>query len=333
MKNCPLVTIVVPVYNGEQYISECINSIINQDYTNLEIIVIDDGSQDGSKSILEDFARKDDRIRVIIQENAGVSVARNAALDIMKGEYLCLVDQDDCISPNYITYFVDLICNNDAEIAVVPKARRFVGKLKFDDEIVDDEISVIDGQEAAIQMLYYNFIIAPWNKIISTKLIKKNKLRFDKRFFSGEGFLFSVECFQRAKKVAIGHKLVYYYRCDNENSGMTKFNEWVFNSSLEAQEVIRNNIICKEPRIMKACEYALWHTNCDMLSYMVGCNAVDTHYDDYKTILKACKKGAKFAIGAPISKKEKIKALSFAISPRIAIKLINRFRLRKYTSD
>lgn len=329
----PLISIIVPVYNGEKYISECIESIQKQDYKNLEIIAVDDGSSDNSLCILKEYAAKDSRIKVIAKENGGVSSARNMAMDIMCGEYLCLVDQDDCIVPDYVSYFQELIQNSYADIAVVPQAKRFVGEFVVEAGAEKDHVEIISGQEAARQMLYYNFIIAPWNKMISTKLIYRDNLRFNERFFSGEGFLFSIECFQRAKRVAVGHKRVYYYRCDNRDSGMTKFNEWVLRSSLEAQEIIKNSIINKKREVMRACEYAAWHTNCDMLSYLVGCNAVQSHYDTYKVIKKICRKKAIYAFGAPIAIKEKLKAVTYVLSPDFAVALINKFRLRKYTRE
>lgn len=327
----PLITVIVPVYNGAAYIRECILSIMNQDYENLEIILVDDGSGDNSLQILREYAGKDRRIRVIAKENGGVSSARNAAMNIMSGRYLCLVDQDDCIAPDYVSYFLGLILRGHAEMAVVPQARRFVGEFRNEAPEETDPVEVLNGQEAARQMLYYNFIIAPWNKMISTELIYKYHIFFDERYFSGEGFLFSIECFQRAERVAVGHKRVYYYRCDNSNSGMTKFNEWVLHSSLEAQTMIKNSIIDRDKRMMAACEYATWHTNCDMLSYLVGCNAVRAHYDTYKAVRKVCRSKAIYAFGGPVSLKEKLKAATYMISPKLAVAVINRFRLRKYT--
>lgn len=331
----PLITIIVPVYNGAAYIRECILSIMNQDYENLEIILVDDGSSDNSLQILREYAGKDGRIRVVAKENGGVSSARNAAMNIMSGRYLCLVDQDDCIAPDYVSYFLGLILRGHAEIAVVPQARRFVGEFRNEACIENsseiDYEEVLNGQEAARQMLYYNFIIAPWNKMISTELICKNNIQFVEKLWGGEGFLFSIECFQRAERVAVGHKRVYYYRCDNSNSGMTKFNEWVLHSSLEAQNMIKNSIIDRDKRMMAACEYATWHTNCDMLSYLVGCNAVRAHYDTYKAVRKVCRSKAIYAFGGPISLKEKWKAATYMISPELAVTVINKFRLRKYT--
>lgn len=94
----PLITVVVPIYKVEQYLAECVDSILNQTYTNLEIYLVDDGSPDRCGEICNEYAKKDSRIRVIHQENKGLSGARNSAIDVFKGEYITFVDSDDWIS-------------------------------------------------------------------------------------------------------------------------------------------------------------------------------------------------------------------------------------------
>lgn len=96
--NTPLVSIVIPVYNVELYLRECLDSVISQTYHNLEIICVNDGSPDNSLSILEEYAAKDSRIRIISQENAGISVARNTGMDVATGEYIYFLDSDDYIA-------------------------------------------------------------------------------------------------------------------------------------------------------------------------------------------------------------------------------------------
>ena len=99
MENTPLISVIIPVYNVEKYLQKCLDSVINQTYTNLEIICVEDGSPDNSGAILDEYAQKDSRIIVIHQENAGVSIARNRALDIATGEYITFVDSDDWLEP------------------------------------------------------------------------------------------------------------------------------------------------------------------------------------------------------------------------------------------
>lgn len=102
MKNNPLISVVVPVYNTEKYLAECLSSIIDQTYKNLEIVLIDDGSTDGSGKICDEYAKKDSRIVVVHQKNGGQSSARNKGLKIIHGKYVAMIDSDDKVMPNFI---------------------------------------------------------------------------------------------------------------------------------------------------------------------------------------------------------------------------------------
>lgn len=97
MQDMPLVSVIIPVYKTERYLHRCIDSLVNQDYKNIEIILIDDGSPDHCGNICDEYAKKDKRIRVIHQENQGISVARNAGIKKSCGEYICFVDSDDYV--------------------------------------------------------------------------------------------------------------------------------------------------------------------------------------------------------------------------------------------
>lgn len=331
----PLITIIVPVYNGERYINECVDSILQQDYKNIELLLINDGSRDNSGKIIDDYANKDNRVRAIHQKNAGVSTTRNNALDVAKGEYICLVDQDDYISKDYVSYFYNLILENDAEIATTPTARKFTSeKIKNNVERnIEDKVEVWTGVKAAEEMLYYNLIIAPWNKMISRSLIEENKIRFDCRYFGGEGFLFSLECFANAKKVAMGNKIVYNYRCDNPNSGMTKFSMIMIDSSINSQKTIKEKLLKNNPELKFACKYSNWHTYCDCLNFFIGCNVVKQHKEKYKEVKKVCRKDALCVLKASIPTKEKIKGIFYFISPYWTARLINHFRVRRFTVE
>ncbi len=114
----PLVSIIVPVYKVESYLQRCLDSIVNQTYTNLEIILIDDGSPDNCPQICDEYAAKDKRIVVIHKENGGLSDARNAGLDICQGEYITFIDSDDWVADEYVATMINLALENNAEIVV-----------------------------------------------------------------------------------------------------------------------------------------------------------------------------------------------------------------------
>src|SRR5690554_2831077 len=116
VKNEPLISIIVPVFNKENYLRECLDSIINQDYQNFELIVVNDGSTDGSKIICEEYAAKTDKIILVHKENGGVSSARNIGLQKAKGEWITFVDGDDYISKNYLNVVLD---KEDSDFLIV----------------------------------------------------------------------------------------------------------------------------------------------------------------------------------------------------------------------
>lgn len=114
-----MVSVIVPVYNVEKCLRRCIDSILRQTYTNFELILIDDGSTDGSGAICDEYARKDNRIKVIHRENGGLSAARNSGLEVMTGEYVTFIDSDDYVTDNYIEYMYTLMVENKGDISAV----------------------------------------------------------------------------------------------------------------------------------------------------------------------------------------------------------------------
>ena len=327
-----LISILIPFYNDEKYINECMDSVLDQDYQNIEVIAIDDGSSDNTLDILKSYAKKDKRVKCITQANAGVSATRNKALSIAKGKYVCLIDQDDTVDSDYISYFYNLITTNNAEIALTPQPFKFNSDTVKNISEVNDNITVITGKEAAKQMLYYNFVIAPWNKMISMDLIKKNNIEFNAKLYGGEGFKFSIDCFKVANKVALGNRKVYNYRCDNANSGMTKFRMSIVDSSIYAQKLILEGI-GNDLELINACKYANWHTYTDLYNSFVGCGVIKQYKDKYKEIKKVVKRDALLSLKAPINHKEKIKGIMYSINPYLTAKIINKLRVRKFTTE
>lgn len=127
----PLITVIIPIYNVEQYLHQCVDSILNQTYKNLEIILVDDGSPDNCGVICDKYAKLDERIRVIHKKNGGLSDARNAGLNIMQGEYIVFVDSDDWMEPDGINYLYQLAEKNDADLVIggVEKVEDESGKI------------------------------------------------------------------------------------------------------------------------------------------------------------------------------------------------------------
>ena len=172
-----LVSVIIPVYNVKNYLIRCLESIIRQSYTNLEIICINDGSTDGSERILEEFSKKDDRIKIIHQENKGLSAARNTGLDYVHGEYISFVDSDDYLSTDCYSLCIPLFKNDVDVIYFSANVVAELGgvKLKTDDYYYqvhhENKIKVSPA-------ILKKENVAAWNKIYKTDIIKKNNLLF-----------------------------------------------------------------------------------------------------------------------------------------------------------
>lgn len=155
-----LVSIIVPVYNVEKYIDKCVRSLLKQDYGNIEVILVDDGSPDKSGYIIDRLKEEDNRIVVIHQENHGVSSARNAGMAVASGEYITFVDGDDWVDANYVTYFVDLLEKSSCD--VVMNKNNYSGC----NDISKNNFSVISA-EKAIEWIYLgDLFVAVWNRCI-----------------------------------------------------------------------------------------------------------------------------------------------------------------------
>lgn len=331
----PLITIIIPVYNEEHYLKEGIESVLKQDYENLEILIVDDGSTDNSANILDSFARRDNRIKVIHKENSGVSNSRNLALKEAKGEYICFMDADDYITKDYVSYLYKLIEEKKTEISLVPMPKKFKGSEKPNLEIntSSDKIEIWTGKKATAEMLYYRVKESSWCKLIKIDLIKRNNIKFNPDLKCGEGFNFCTECLQMANKVAVGNKTIYFYRVDNINSAMTRFNMDRIKNGVKAIQLIDKNLKVRDEELVKACHYAYWHTHCDFLNTIIGCKVEKKYSKEYKEIKQICRKQALCVLSAPISVKEKIKGILYFINPYITAKLINHFRIRKFTIE
>ena len=176
----PLITIIVPVYKVEPYLRRCLNSIVNQTFTNLEIILVDDGSPDNCPQICDEYAAKDNRIIVIHKENGGLSDARNAGLDICKGDYISFVDSDDWISNTFIELLLNAATENNAEIAISSHiTTNQIYDLKIND--VKSPKYEIFNPISAVKKLWTDkkiTFVTAWGKLIKSSLLKN--IRFPK---------------------------------------------------------------------------------------------------------------------------------------------------------
>lgn len=205
--NTPLITVIVPVYNVEKYLKKCIDSIINQTYPNLEIILVDDGATDNSGAICDMYAARDDRIVVLHKENGGLSDARNAALDIAKGEYITLVDSDDSVTTDYVEYMHMLLIQNEADISACELKKVYADTDELD--VCQENAEQFSGVDA-LEHLLYQKKVAP---CAVCKLYKREifeEIRYPKGIHY-EDLATIYKVLHKCEKVVLGKEQKYYY--------------------------------------------------------------------------------------------------------------------------
>ena len=213
-----LISVIVPVYRVEKYLERCVKSILSQTYKNLEVILVDDGSPDQCPAICDACAEKDARVKVIHQENKGLSGARNAGIDAASGEYLAFVDSDDYVSPHFIEELYQLLQDTGCAI----------GQCRFSyvkgDGLVEegDSAFCIYRGESLMEQLYGPeekatcFVVA-WNKLYRAELFKETGIRYPEgRIHEDEATTYRL--FHEAKKLAFLDRALYGYYTENGGS-------------------------------------------------------------------------------------------------------------------
>lgn len=206
----PKISIIVPVYNVEQYLNQCVESIVGQTYQNLEIILVDDGSPDSCPKMCEDWANNDKRIQVIHKLNGGLSDARNAGIDVASGEYLMFVDSDDFIAANMVMDLYALLNRINADIACGGVYRYCDGKITdiYNEVIRSDEV-IFSGIDQLKNMLNSRTECSACGKLYRRLLIGSH--RFIKERYN-EDIIFLFPLYATCSKVVYTNKRYYYYR-------------------------------------------------------------------------------------------------------------------------
>ena len=214
----PLISVIVPVYRVEEYLERCVKSILSQTYKNLEVILVDDGSPDQCPAICDACAEKDARVKVIHQENKGLSGARNAGIDAASGEYLAFVDSDDYVSPHFIEELYQLLQDTGCAI----------GQCRFSyvkgDGLVEegDSAFCIYRGESLMEQLYgpeekATYFVVAWNKLYRAELFKETGIRYPEgRIHEDEATTYRL--FHEAKKLAFLDRALYGYYTENGGS-------------------------------------------------------------------------------------------------------------------
>lgn len=222
-----LVSVIVPVYNVEDYLMRCVDALINQTYKNLEIILVDDGSTDRSGDMCDYYAKEDNRVKVIHQKNAGQSKARNVALDMAKGEYYCFIDSDDYVPTDYIERLYKALIDYDADVALCD----FV---KFTGESVDGAFDKKEKDKVEIYSESPTLLVERMHTISGELYVVMWGKLFKKKLFDGirfpegricEDLAILYKLFFACKNGVHIDDIMYYYFRDNRNSSTYNINK------------------------------------------------------------------------------------------------------------
>ena len=323
----PLVSVIVPMYNVEKYVAQCIESIQKQTYTNLEIILVDDCTPDNSGIIADGYAQNDHRIKVIhktIQE--GVSAARNTGIDVSTGDYICFVDGDDYVMADYVEYLFGLIRNNEDISLTTEMFGNFNEK-----QSSNTKIEILNAEEATISILCYKIPIGVYCKLFKRSFLDNN-IRFLTDIYIGEGFNFNTTAFQRANNIVVGHRKIYYYRRNNPTSATTKFSVDKWENGLYAIETIKNNFILHSDNLNNAWKFAYWRTHSDAYDALMLSDEKNDYKDFYDRCIKVIRNNMIISFFVPISRKNLYRAIVMGVCPA-AIPWAMKIRRKRYNAE
>lgn len=225
----PLISIIVPVYNVENYLSHCLDSVLSQTFRDIEVLLIDDGSTDNSGKICDQYASKDTRIRVFHKEKGGVSSARNMGLDMAIGEWITFVDADDWIDINMYEMLYNEALKSQSDI-VLCDFYLYYSKNK---KTLCSAISTDDTKDNILRNYILSFT-ALWNMLVHRSLYDKNFLRIPLDLINCEDFWLTVQLCYYASKISSVHVPLYYYNRANVNSILNNFNIYKSESEYRA---------------------------------------------------------------------------------------------------
>ena len=231
-----LISIIVPVYNGEKYIKRCLNSILNNTYKNIELIIVNDGSKDSSSIICRKIEKSDNRVKYFEKENGGIVSARNYGINKAMGKYICFADQDDEIPPNAYEILYRNIKENNSQMCIgsykilyentkincfeINEDTIYDSKKKIVDNLIVPTIENVNRKIDNIN--YKNIRWNIWNCIYSKKSIDKYKIKFIKFIDYEDDLLFNLEFYKNAECISLTRETVYYWRKNLKSTSNSK---------------------------------------------------------------------------------------------------------------
>ena len=315
-----LISVIINVYNGEKFIAKCLESIINQTYKNLEILIINDGSTDNTLKICEEY--KDSRIRIINQENMGLSLARNVGIDNAKGEYLYFVDSDDFVELDVIEYLYGLCKKHNTKLSTCLPMQiydyNYIARQKH------EKIEIITPEEMLKKILLgKENACAIWNKLIHKNLFQK--LRFENRIINDIATTYKLML--ETDKIAYSNQIKYYY-LRNRGSITAKSNTDrfidLYKVAIERYENIKkiySEFPENEMYLLRTIIRLYCITDKELETFLGKQNAIEV----FKTLFSF-----KLLIKCKIKNKTKIKIALFWTSPKLCKTIVNKYKFIRY---
>lgn len=288
-----MISVIIPVYRVEEYLDECVESVINQTYTNLEIILVDDGSPDRCPQMCDEWAKRDRRIRVIHKPNGGLSDARNVGLDNAKGRFVAFLDSDDYMENTCLQKLYDALQNfPDCSIASCSHWLDIDGKIAqtFNNSWIYDEIRFVDPMEYAHRMLLMESVHTAWGKLYKREVFKNIRYRKGR---NNEDILFALDFYPIVEKkgyriVEIPDKLLYYRQREGSICHDKEFSVTEAQNRAEVLEAVKG----KKPLVYEAYKRKYIQDLALLLSYKLN------YPEKYKfSYITMCKELWKFSNG------------------------------------
>ena len=242
-----MISIIIPVYNTAPYLNLCIESVVNQTYTDWECILVDDGSTDESGAICDGWCSKDSRINVIHQDNRGVSAARNLGLQIAKGDFIAFIDSDDWVEKDYLSYLHNAITKDDADLAVCGMILDYAnGAHEIYAPSVEDIFELSSENTNKFVDLNEKYLLyGPTIKLYKRQIISNNNVLFDSNYSYGEDLLFNYEYLNHISKISVVSISKYHYRISSNNTLSKKVREDKFDIDYKQWQVLKSFYISK----------------------------------------------------------------------------------------
>lgn len=324
MSKLPTISVIVPVYNGGEYLRTCLESLHNQTFEDIEVIIINDGSTDNSAETIAGFCARDSRFIAITQDNAGVSAARNRGLDEARGEWISFIDCDDWIEPNTYTELIELATLNRAEAVMFAYSVDCEGKKPEEHRTGERDCGLLDNH-AAMGLVYR---AAPFSvtKLYRRELIGGTRYKTD--IYRGEDTVFVIEALKNAERIYSTPKPFYHYVQSAGSAARGSINarqltgatalKWMLDFADENYPELHGKGVCGYVNIMIELSYDIFRFKYNDKAIVRQWQAECKRYK--KEIYRLC--GRRSVLG--------IKTMAFCFSPKLFFFLIGISRKRKY---